>query len=272
MLTCRQCRTEIETTAWPETLSAHAAEHAATCSACRAFQAERQSLRRLIGELEPVGAPPDFEFRLRARMQARQGAARAFGFWPLMPRIAGLAVAAGLVLGFALTLRWHGPEPTPDGNRATAQGTAQSPAPMSSPEQTEALRKDVAVVTPAVAPKNGTTVLASSRGQRRLPAVARADTPAPLLHQAVRTVNEVNDLALQSANVVTANDAGSEAAPLPPIAVPVPAAAKPLKVLVTDPQGAARLVSIEAVSFGSRDLLAGRVQPTIVKTSAQGVW
>ena len=108
MFACQQCRREIETAARSETLSVPAATHLDACAGCRAFRSERQRLRSLLGELEPITAPPDFEFRLRARMAARPGApARRMSWLTFTPRFAGLALAACLVLAAAATLRWR---------------------------------------------------------------------------------------------------------------------------------------------------------------------
>ncbi|HYX42719.1 MAG TPA: hypothetical protein VE821_13525, partial [Pyrinomonadaceae bacterium] len=117
MSNCQQCRTEIETAARIETVTAQAAEHLAVCAACRAFQAERQRLRQLVGELEPTPAPPDFEFRLRARMLAHERAPVARYAWPASaPRAFGLVCAACLILALIATLRLHTQQSLPAGD------------------------------------------------------------------------------------------------------------------------------------------------------------
>src|SRR5205085_11196100 len=118
MLTCQQCRTEIDAHTPRAGLGAHAAAHVSVCAACRTFQSERVRLQSLIGELEPVGAPADFEFRLRARMAAQPPAALRFNWLRLTPRALGLAFAACMVCAFALTLRWHAQQST--GSRGSA--------------------------------------------------------------------------------------------------------------------------------------------------------
>ena len=43
-------------------------EHLSRCGQCQTFYEERAKLRQLVGSLGTVKAPPDFDFRLRARL------------------------------------------------------------------------------------------------------------------------------------------------------------------------------------------------------------
>ena len=271
MLTCQQCRAEIETAQRPDSLTARAAEHLSACAACRAAQAERLSLHRLLSELEPVAAPPDFEFRLRARMQARQTVGGPFGFSLFAPRAVGLALAVSLALTFAVLLRLR-PQPSqPGGDPGTRQSTAQVAPPAVAPVRP--MPSEVVSAPPQVAVNVGATVSGPVKARRHLAATARTESARSNSRPALAPAQEVADLGVRGTSVVTAGGAGEQVASLPPIPVPVAGSAQPLKVLLKDTQGTARLVSIEAVSFGSRDLLAGRAQMTPVKaTSDQGVW
>src|SRR5713101_9903921 len=66
---CRATRQEIDESGGQ--LSAQALRHVASCAPCLAFKNERARLRELLTSLEPVTAPADFDFRLRARMAAQ---------------------------------------------------------------------------------------------------------------------------------------------------------------------------------------------------------
>src|SRR5260370_13172491 len=66
---CRATRQEIDEGGGQ--LSAQALRHVASCAQCLAFQNERARLRGLLTSLEPVTAPADFDFRLRARIAAQ---------------------------------------------------------------------------------------------------------------------------------------------------------------------------------------------------------
>ncbi len=69
---CRATRREIDEGELNRTLSRQAHAHVAGCASCREFRAERTSLRELVGSLEPVAAPGDFDLRLRARLASER--------------------------------------------------------------------------------------------------------------------------------------------------------------------------------------------------------
>ena len=95
---CRLTRQEIDQSELNGRLSNQALAHVAGCSACRDFRSERTQLRELVGSLEPVTAPANFEMRLRARITAeRQGSAR-------QPFFAGFALSTPAMAGAALLL------------------------------------------------------------------------------------------------------------------------------------------------------------------------
>src|SRR4028119_525229 len=73
-MNCQKCKNEIEERDLRrESLSDAAEAHLSACADCRVFGAERLALRRLVGGLEKVSAPADFDFRMRARMVAERG-------------------------------------------------------------------------------------------------------------------------------------------------------------------------------------------------------
>ena len=81
---CRATRREIDESELNQRLSEQAHSHVASCASCRGFRAERTSLRELVGSLEPVAAPGDFEMRLRARLaDEKQSRARQPFFFAL---------------------------------------------------------------------------------------------------------------------------------------------------------------------------------------------
>src|SRR5882724_9466973 len=94
---CRATRQQLDEGG--EQLSAQTLQHVASCARCLAFQAERARLRELLTSLEPVTAPADFDFRLRARIaaQAEGAGPRSFlsGFALSTP---AMAVAALVIV------------------------------------------------------------------------------------------------------------------------------------------------------------------------------
>ncbi|PYS91765.1 MAG: hypothetical protein DMF64_11225 [Acidobacteria bacterium] len=276
MLTCQQCRTEIDGAVRAETLAAQAREHLDVCAACRQFQVERRRLRTLIGELEPVAAPPDFEFRLRARMAAHERAPAARFVWPAFaPRALGLAFAACLILAVAATLRLHTQPPLPTGDPGAAQSVVGPQSAQVKIEQHNSEATSTASIEPNNIPIITPTVKIPTSGQRRVLSIEQVGS----LHSTPRGVLGVNEraesesLGVGSAPLVTRTVADNLPASLSTIPLPVPNSSAPLKVTLKDMQGAARIVSVDPVSFGARDLLGGRARVVPASaTDSQGVW
>ncbi len=272
MLNCRECRAEIEVGGRTEDLSARAAAHLATCAACRTVQTKQASLRSLLGTLEPVGAPADFEFRLRARIAAQQRPAARFALPRFTSRWAALA-AACLVLALGATLRWHAPQPITGSEIAiTQRSTTVAPTSADQVKQIEPAETVAASVVRA-----NTTTLADSANTtahtRRsvLPVVHSMAAGLPA-RKSVDGEIGVNELGVRGATIVT-ETAALNPATLQPIPVSVGASAKPLKVFFKDTQGAERMISVAPVSFGSRDMLGARGPVARVNTAVdQGVW
>jgi hypothetical protein len=83
-----------------------AREHLAACADCSGAFGEHSRLRELISGLEPVTAPADFEFRLRARMAAgasRRSAGLGLRWNPWGAPALGLASALLLAVGGVAT-------------------------------------------------------------------------------------------------------------------------------------------------------------------------
>jgi len=74
-LECRVTRQQIDELELGERPSERATAHLSLCAGCRDFRSERNELRQLVGSLESVVAPADFEMRLRARIAREQAPA-----------------------------------------------------------------------------------------------------------------------------------------------------------------------------------------------------
>ncbi len=95
---CRETRREIDELELGHRPSVQATAHMASCAACQKFQTERTSLRELVGSLEPVVAPPDFDMRLRARIAAEKCDKRQQPFFARLISTPALAAAALFVI------------------------------------------------------------------------------------------------------------------------------------------------------------------------------
>src|SRR5262249_10147571 len=134
---CEVIRQERDELALGETISAAAAEHLRECVECREFNEKQTRLRQIVGGLGTVSAPPDFDFRLRARL-ANDANGAAFHFWPLARRsLAFVAVLLVFVIG-AIVVRNVFKRPVQNNQLATDQhSTAPEPRAVPTVEQRE---------------------------------------------------------------------------------------------------------------------------------------
>src|SRR5262249_34216751 len=73
-MNCKQIREAIDAASGHNSYSGHVASHLSGCPDCHRYSDEAASLLRLLGAQPRVEAPPDFEFRLRARIANAQAA------------------------------------------------------------------------------------------------------------------------------------------------------------------------------------------------------
>src|SRR5215211_9113818 len=92
---CEAIRRELDELTLGDECSVDATRHLRDCSECQEFHQKQTKLRQIVGGLGTVEAPPDFDFRLRARL-ANDSSNTAFHLWPFARR--GVAVAAVLLL------------------------------------------------------------------------------------------------------------------------------------------------------------------------------
>ncbi len=107
MTTCEKTRTMIDSGAPLAAESRHLDE----CGACRAYAAETSALLNLLAATPRVEAPPDFEFRLRARIATAKSEQSSIwksliGLWsgPMGWSRAAATMAAVAVIASAVTL------------------------------------------------------------------------------------------------------------------------------------------------------------------------
>ena len=73
-MNCKQIREAIDAASGHNLYSGHVASHLSGCPDCHRYSDEAASLLRLLSAQPRVEAPPDFEFRLRARISNAQAA------------------------------------------------------------------------------------------------------------------------------------------------------------------------------------------------------
>lgn len=236
---CELIRRELDELMLNEACSASAAQHLKGCSACREFHETQLKLRRMVGGLGTVAAPPDFDFRLRARLANDPGNV-AFHYWPLVQR--GLAVA-GLLIVFAFgavvvrNLVNQQKEVVAGGNPPPVQ--QQSPAQVQ-PSQPES-QAEAQQVT-ARGPESNSY---KGRSERPVQAVPKKRQLAAVdfSKQRAEVISGVEPFAAESSTVF-----------------PIDASLQPFKLSLDDGRGNARTISVPTVRFGSERMLRNRNQ------------
>jgi hypothetical protein len=290
-MNCKACRIEIEESETRESLSAEARLHAETCLPCRTARDEHLSLRRLIGSLEAVAAPPDFDLRLRARLAATEGESNRRPAWLLLaPGSLTLAgVAASLVLAILAAVvyrqaRLDQPGPT-------------RPAVVS--DQGSVRVKDSDAGREAVASNSNRTEGASSTGDptapqnhpsENLPATLGTNNRGPhiLINRPFSPVARRDAVASGSGNRdINSYESGlSPTAPLitPPgvynpvvdperfIALPVRTSNRPVTFLLKGLDGTPHAVPLKLVTFGSEKLIEQNEATGAFTFDASDIW
>jgi hypothetical protein len=240
---CNQIRLEIDESDLAATPSSTALKHLRECAACREFQNKQTKLRQLVGSLETVNAPPDFDFRLRARLanSEERSSYQMFSFFPMM-RSPGFAVAVLIVLvigAFAFLRQFVPREQQMAVKQPASTQEAASPA-----KEPEAPRKSIEQASPKIEERlnqslveNSGTIqrrpVGASSGRKRAPvAIDFGSTPAPVIRNN------------QSVAGMTS--------------FPLDIFQESFKVSIDDGRGTSRTISLPSVSFGSRRVLTGK--------------
>ena len=240
---CRATRREIDESELNQRLGDQARAHLAVCASCSEFRAERASLRELVGSLEPVAAPGDFDMRLRARIASEQGRARQpfiFRFVTSTPAIA----AAALVVMLATSLVWF------------AQRNKSQQLPSIAATPATALPNEATAVSQPAAPSNGSNV-----------AVGITPVPAGTESRTGRQDRDGNSSRSSNKSLASsmATDYGVSAAEsyrqIEQRAgeVSLSAPLNPMVVSMQDNRGATRKISLPPVSFGAGRLVDNRI-------------
>jgi hypothetical protein len=240
--TCREVRREIDESDLRLSLSAEVVTHVASCAPCRQFQHERSRLRELVGSLEPVTAPPDFDMRLRARIAAeRQRPARS-SFFPQFLMSTPAMAAVALVIVLAASIVWFSQR-----NRSQSPLTATG----SSSQPTKSSEAGLPVKSEATAP-----IVADVTNPETADSVNHGDVPRAL-HRSnevamARPRSLAGDFDVRPAMTISRTvDSPGE--------VSLSAPDKPMVVSVEDESGVRRNISLPPVSFGSQRLVDNRV-------------
>lgn len=260
MSECKAYRREIDEAA--DGVSAGARSHAASCRACGDELRVRESLRALVGGLDRVEAPADFEFRLRARMAASKadGGRGRFGRTRWLYSFAPVAVAACFVVVSATLYFRQATRTTP----AVAANPARNVEPdRASSNNLQGSNAEPAIKVGEIARVNTTAVAAPKTNKPAHKMVARA------VQQAHEVASRNENRAGVTSGTLVSSVTGAQV--IKPISVK--ASAEPLRLILRDERGGERVVPMRGVSFGSQDFLArGASGRPSVAAEVGGVW
>lgn len=292
-MNCKTYRTEIDDAHGGGHLSAGTEAHLRLCEGCRTFFRERQALRRLVGELEPVAAPPDFEFRLRARLAATADSPNRRARWTsFAPGAVSIALAACFALTVAAALRFKYPGlrndvavETPDAATRPATNAGVDAA------RTESARMSVESVASGsnvsesslnvadVAMPDGADELVAemrtASASRRRGMSARENNFASYSRGAERRLESTSfNVRPAAVNRVGGmeSESGRDGNELP-FAVPVRTPGESMKIVLRDERGTSRVVAIDPVSFGAQEFVRRKNVATRASLQpSEGVW
>jgi len=256
---CRLVRREIDESELNLRLSDQIQAHIASCPSCRTFRDERTRLRQLVGSLEPVTAPADFDLRLRARIAAeRQRPARASLFPHFLLSTPAMAAAAVIVM-LAASIVWFSQrnrnQPlTVAQNSSASERQRNGEASTASKETNPNPGSDASPVKTTEAQNQAATPNGSgaARDMNR--------KPNPSLIAKGRAPSREFDVG--PAKVI-------KQIPDSPGEISLSAPNKPLLVSVEDNRGATHKILLPAVSFGAQRLVDNRIP---VSTSNSRSW
>ncbi len=279
--------------------------HLRLCEACREFYHERRALRELVGGLEKVAAPPDFDFRLRARIAADAGSqGHRTGWASFAPGAVSIALAACFALTVAASLRFRSPIFRSDATVATRAEEEARPATLMSErggaEQTtppqlsfenSASGSDESngASDPSVGVVDGggssggeavsSAVVNAADASRRRAATVMTHAHENSFAGYSRTAARRLDSATYDISPADINRLGTLEAERPgagdemSFTVPVQAPGESLKVVLRDERGGSRIVSIDPVSFGAQEIVGRKSSATrALQQSEEGVW
>ena len=238
---CRETRREIDELELGHRPSVQATAHMASCAACQKFQAERTSLREMVGNLEPVVAPPDFDMRLRARIAAEKYDKRQQPFFARLISTPALAAAALFVIvaGSVYWISRRPANPVTPNHPEVAKNNSEAQAPTTS---SQPVAQDATAATDEghdIAVNNPNKGLHRSRGAR---------------------ASSSQDLLVRDAGVIRQTDADQAYVP-----------SRRVEFALQNERGQTRKVSLPPVSFGAQNLVSD-TRREIAYSPSSRVW
>lgn len=240
---CETVRHELEELMLNDECSMYVTQHMRECGDCREFHQKQTKLRQIVGSLGTVEAPPDFDFRLRARLaNESSGNGLRVMQWSFASKGFAAATMMLVFVGGAVYVRTILNQPA---KQNIAEQRAEPPQPLPKPVE-NAAHLDSA--PPVVSSNYGSRPFTKERhvSVNKKPTLATLErgVKSPLLfsdthrHSAIFSIDASNSL-------------------------------EPFEVSLDDGRGNARTISVPTITFGSQ-----RVLPNANQSAQKGgsVW
>jgi hypothetical protein len=247
---CTSIRRELDEIMLGDEWSVAAAEHMAVCTDCRNFNEKQMKLRQIVGSLETVAAPPDFDFRLRSRLARDNGSSGArfnYNVWSLGQRSAAVGLAVLLVFGAWIVVR----QVMQRSNEKSVAEKNNGNTGKTAPSRKDESLPNVTNPTPTGQTQQFAVNTGPRVGQRRSQSTTNR-TKRPLM---------AKEISNEQAPVIRSSE------PIAEQVFPIDASQQSLKVSLYDGRGNPRTISLPTVTFGSQ-----RVVPTSTSFAPKGVW
>jgi hypothetical protein len=246
---CSTIRRQVDEMTFEDPQNPVISRHLSECHSCRDFYEKQTKLRQIVGSLGTVSAPPDFDFRLRAKLASGKSNGsyqRTRTLWALGQRAGAVAVAVGMVVGTVILVRQLQNRITPTEAVVEDNKPPSRTVPAGAPS-----------VDPKVVQTKGTDLTARVGTDKEKERVSKRNMSTTV--RAIRTLDS-EDQALSRATVIRAPQTSDQV-------FPVDASQQSLKVSLFDGRGNPRTISLPTVTFGSQ-----RVVPTATSFAPKGVW
>jgi hypothetical protein len=244
---CRDVRQEIDQSELRESLSAGSEAHVGACAACATFRDERLRLRELVGGLQPVAAPADFEMRLRARIARERDLPRQPFIFRFVMSTPAIVVAAVLVIAVGAIVFLSQMNRSQDSTLAKDKGNESV---KSTPKPIEVAKDQ----NPEPGPSNPAGSDAANK-PKQSPMIAKNK---PKSNFPATGGSQVEDFGVRAAQPVRMIDRAGEVSLTAPL--------NPMVVTMYDERGGTRKIQLPPISFGSQRLTNNRSQVSMTNT------
>lgn len=267
---CKAVIREIEELERDASLSTETAAHLLACKSCSAFSRERAALKLLVGGLDKVTAPPDFDWRLKARLaeaRSEKASERRFlpGFAPGAQAITLAACVTLLLVGVVIYRQTRPLLPSKETQSASIAGMDNRANPASENKGTPTEGSAPRVASESVAPPASS----EPRRARNIKSVRTNATKTEGSRESgPRERIYSNDMGSSGAKeVTTQRNVYNASAPVIYVSLP---SAQSAQLKVEDGQGTRRTLS--PINFGGQDSIERPDKARLVRVSEKGIW